>query len=522
VTKKAGDYYSVGGSTVFVPLFEDAGDVVALTFHPDFRDANATTYVAPAIYYVKKNTGTTLASGIFTHPYYTLGGWQDEADPTDALGMQHALAAPIEIGEEDMDFYGFWTVNTDPAPVTVAPQSLEKVYDGTPLVPAADGFDVAGLPEGYTLHAELEAVLADAEAVGLTDVGSAPVRVASYAITRDSDGGDATERFPNVDASAEGALVVTPRGIEIEAASATKAYDGAALTDAGYRLSGGTLADGQRIGSVAVSGSITDVGTAGNVAADAVILDGSDMDVTANYAIEYVDGLLEVTAAEAKVEELVVNDEDNNNNDDEPAVDEEDGEDDGTVVAASTGGGSTTVDQADANPVPAAAAVPAPIQAVADALNGAVGAIADAIVPQAAWEPESVMPELIADEAAPRAASEQTWPLLNLLFMAAAVAVAVMAFVRRRREEGAEAEAAARRGNGTRRQRILTIIAAAVAALGALVWVFTEDFLGSMALADEYTLLQAVVTAAAVLTAALAMRRKDAEDAQQGDQPALA
>ncbi|MDR1796412.1 MAG: InlB B-repeat-containing protein, partial [Clostridiales Family XIII bacterium] len=37
VTKKAGDYYSVGGSTVFVPLFEDAGDVVALTFHPDFR-----------------------------------------------------------------------------------------------------------------------------------------------------------------------------------------------------------------------------------------------------------------------------------------------------------------------------------------------------------------------------------------------------------------------------------------------------------------------------------------------------
>jgi hypothetical protein len=506
VTRKAGDYYTVGGSTVFVAQYADRNDVVTLTFHADSRDSNQTTPAAPVAYYVKKNSSTTLASGIFTHPYYTLDGWQDAADPADYTGKQHELAATIEVGEEDMDFYGYWTVNTDPVQITVTPQSAEKTYDGTPLM--AGGYDVAGLPDGYTLHAVLEAALDDADAVGLTDVGTAQVTVASYTITRDSDGCDATDRFTGVDTSAEGTLTVTARNIGIAAASASKAYDGESLTDARYSLSKGELADGQHIDSVAVTGSVTDVGEAVNVASAAVILDGSDRDVTGNYTIEYVDGLLEVTAVEAApvAASGVAGD--------EPAPDVlgPDAADDIDVAPIAVTGDVPTVPMTQ---IP----VPAVVLMAANALNEAAEAIADAAVPQAAQaraQSDAAATEAeIADEATPLSTTESTWPLLNLVFMILGVCMAVWAWFRRRR--AAEEENG---GRAARKRTALLASAIALAGAGAAVWFLTETISGRMVMTDGYTLLQAVLAIGAAAGAIFLMKRREAEHKLEAHQAA--
>ena len=89
--------------------------------------------------------------------------------------------------------------------------------------------------------------------------------------------------------------------IEITAASDEKQYDGQPLTNDGYELSDGELAEGNEIESVTVTGSQTDVGTSENVPSEAKIVDADGNDVTAGYKITYVNGTLEVTNNEVEL-----------------------------------------------------------------------------------------------------------------------------------------------------------------------------------------------------------------------------
>ena len=82
--------------------------------------------------------------------------------------------------------------------------------------------------------------------------------------------------------------------LTITAASDSKAYDGTALTNNDYTSEG--LLEGDVIKSITITGSQTNVGNSDNVPSAAVIKNG-DTDVTANYAITYVNGTLTVTTA---------------------------------------------------------------------------------------------------------------------------------------------------------------------------------------------------------------------------------
>ncbi len=99
------------------------------------------------------------------------------------------------------------------------------------------------------------------------------------------------------DRTGSGTVEITARTIGITADSNSKVYDGTALTDSGWSLSSGTVATGEAIESVNVTGSQITVGSSGNVASGAVIKDG-ETDVTANYSISYVKGTLTVTKAQ--------------------------------------------------------------------------------------------------------------------------------------------------------------------------------------------------------------------------------
>lgn len=97
-----------------------------------------------------------------------------------------------------------------------------------------------------------------------------------------------------VDRIGSAMVVITARPITIKANDATKVFDGSPLTNNGYALTLGTLADGEIFGTVTVTGSQTNVGSSSNIASAAVILDGST-NVASNYAISYLPGTLTVT-----------------------------------------------------------------------------------------------------------------------------------------------------------------------------------------------------------------------------------
>ena len=97
-----------------------------------------------------------------------------------------------------------------------------------------------------------------------------------------------------------GTYEIDVRPIKVTASSASRAYNGTALTsNSATAETAGTnrgLVSGHQLTGYSVSGSITYVGTTPNQASSAVIKSGST-DVTSNYDIEYVNGTLEITKA---------------------------------------------------------------------------------------------------------------------------------------------------------------------------------------------------------------------------------
>lgn len=79
----------------------------------------------------------------------------------------------------------------------------------------------------------------------------------------------------------EGTVSITARPLEITAGSKSKEYDGTPLTDNSYEITSGSLATGDELASVTVTGSQTEVGWSANVPKDAVIMRGEN-DVTNN------------------------------------------------------------------------------------------------------------------------------------------------------------------------------------------------------------------------------------------------
>ena len=85
--------------------------------------------------------------------------------------------------------------------------------------------------------------------------------------------------------------------ITITADDGNKTYDGTALSVNTWKVTSGSLAEGDTIESVSVEGSQTNAGTSDNVPSAVIIKNGSDV-VTDQYDITYVNGTLTVNSAE--------------------------------------------------------------------------------------------------------------------------------------------------------------------------------------------------------------------------------
>ena len=189
------------------------------------------------------------------------------------------------------DGYMEITPVTEEVVVTIEGNHDSKVYDGTEY--EVIGYDVTGISnplyEETDIHfsgnAEVRGTNADTYEMGLNADDFTNI-----------SGNFANVRFVVTD----GFLKITKREVEFTANSASKAYDGKALTDDGYTLTGGSLAENQNE-TVTIVGSQTLVGSSDNEITEVRIVAGGAVtralgeDVTDNYAITTIKGTLTVT-----------------------------------------------------------------------------------------------------------------------------------------------------------------------------------------------------------------------------------
>jgi len=101
-----------------------------------------------------------------------------------------------------------------------------------------------------------------------------------------------------------GTLKVNPRSIVVESGSSEKLYDGTALVNPNYTVSGGEdeLIKGHDV-KVSISGSITDVGFAHNTISAVAVYDRMGKDVSINYRITLKEGILYVYSDQQSTED---------------------------------------------------------------------------------------------------------------------------------------------------------------------------------------------------------------------------
>lgn len=218
----------------------------------------------------------------------TVSGSQTDPGETDNIPS----GAVIKAGDEDVTknydisyVNGTLTVSNGEIKIRVKAASDRKVYDGTPLSNAGVKLEAGELAKGDTLSGTAEG--------SITDRGTEANLIESIKITSES-GKDVTDSY--IIEKEPGTLEITARLLEITAGSGKRAYDGTPLTNSSAEITGGSLAEGQKLESVRVEGSLTLPGTEKNTASHAVIKAGSE-DVSANYEVTYQEGTLEITRA---------------------------------------------------------------------------------------------------------------------------------------------------------------------------------------------------------------------------------
>ena len=210
-------------------------------------------------------TGSQTAVGESVNTYAI--GW----DATDSTAKKSNYKVSEDLGK--------LTVTEHDGEVVAAAGSYTGAYDGEP-----HGVDVTvtGLPEGYTV----KAAGSKATATDVTD-GAVTAEVDELAIVN-AQGVDATEKL-NIKRE-PGSIVIEPAPYSVTTESATKVYDGTALTAPG-KIEG--LLEGETA-NLKVTGSQTKVGASENTYA----IEWTGTAKESNYKLESESiGTLTVTAA---------------------------------------------------------------------------------------------------------------------------------------------------------------------------------------------------------------------------------
>lgn len=171
--------------------------------------------------------------------------------------------------------------------ITVTANSDEVTYDGTEK--SVSGF----VQTAFTFNGVTYTVSGLTATAKGTDAGSYTVEVTGTAVVKDSKNNDLTKQF--IVSTSNGTLTINKRNVTLTSATASKTYDGNALTDNTVTTSGDGFATGEGA-TYSVTGSQKVVGSSAN--AFTYTLNSGTKE--ANYNITKTEGTLTVTSRDAK------------------------------------------------------------------------------------------------------------------------------------------------------------------------------------------------------------------------------
>ncbi|QTE69329.1 hypothetical protein JNO48_05365 [Clostridiales bacterium] len=174
--------------------------------------------------------------------------------------------------------------------ITITAGDGEQTYNGNALTNTEVTVTSGELLEGDELVAT---ATGSATNVADTAEGNNPI-AAGYKIMHGDT--DVTENY--VITAEAGTLTINPVEIELTADSATKEYDGTALTKNTYKITKGAFVGEEGLASVTVEGSQTVVGKSANTITGHTLKENTEAE---NYTIAYKQGELEVTKASVEI-----------------------------------------------------------------------------------------------------------------------------------------------------------------------------------------------------------------------------
>ena len=369
-------------------------------------------------------------------------------------------------------------------PITVKAADNTWVYDGIEHADNGTSVTVGSLIGDDAIEAE--------NTGRITDKGTVDNEVGEITITR--DGKDVTSYY--LISFEKGSLTVTPAPLKIATQSATKVYDGTALTRTDGTISG--LVNDETA-TVTGTGSQIAVGSSKN---GYTINWGTAKEF--NYEIASEDlGTLTVTAAYVPGDNDDADDDDDDDSDNDNDNDN-DNPNGGNPVGRRTprGGGNGS------------GAVPA----------GAAGAT----TVLETQTPTTVPPTTdIVDPAPPLAAG--AWALINLICAIVTALGAVIALFRRKEEEedeeedqnsaenkNASSEEDDEEDDNRGKKMLAAKIAGAIAGIaGPVVFILTEDMTLPMQMIDKWTLLMVVILVAQVIAAIFNKKASEFDDKEE-------
>lgn len=181
-------------------------------------------------------------------------------------------------------------------PITLAPLSAEKTYDGRELTCTQYSISKGSLAVGHYIAEPVFKGLSGENAVVKNANEDSPLIVLADAQIYDADGNNVTQ-FYDIQ-SDRATLTVRRANLTIVAKSVSREYDGKELTlaDDTEPLSCTGLATGETV-TVEYEGSVKGIGSAENIIKSHTVSDGGNN----NYNVTYKSGVLEVTKANLNV-----------------------------------------------------------------------------------------------------------------------------------------------------------------------------------------------------------------------------
>ena len=258
---------------------------------------------------------------------------------------------------------------------------------------------------------------------------------------------------------------ILKRDVTFTSPSASKTYDGSALTSTEIAISGEGFVEGEGA-SFNVTGTATEVGEVDNTF-DYAMNEGTNAD---NYNVTVVNGKLTITAAP-----VVPSNDDatptNNNT---------------TPVTPVTPTRRTTPNR---NTTP-----------VAPETDSTPTATPEATVEPTATPEATATPEVIDDDETPEVAPKGNWALINLIAAMLSVLLGVIAILAKHKDEDEDEEDETEDENVSTRHRRWKIVSAIDAIVAVVAFILTEDITQKMVMVDKWTILMVVIAVVGVVS----------------------